>query len=394
MAGRRTIVYLHVGMAKTGTTYLQNRMWANRRLLARAGLLYPGGHRGDHFKASIELRETPFAGEESTLVPGAWNAVASPARSAPDRALISHETLARATPEQIDRAMRSLSGAEVHIVVTARDLSRQIPAVWQEMVKNRNTRGYADLLAKISRDPPSAQGRFFWIGQDVADTARRWAAAIPSERVHVVTVPPPGSPKELLWNRFCAALGVDPARAEKDVVNANSSMGVVQTEFLRRLNPTLRRQLTWPDYARTIKHALVKQLAGVDDAVRLRVPAQYHPWLEDRSQEMIKAIAGDGYDVVGDLADLRPILDDSPVLMPEDVEDEHLWQTAAESIGHLAVANDRLQKRVRRVPSEPPSEPPPEPPPARRPFHPVGLVRRAGRSSAVESLRRRVKRLA
>ncbi|MDP9443201.1 MAG: hypothetical protein M3P83_02135, partial [Actinomycetota bacterium] len=326
MSGGEVRVYLHVGMAKTGTTYLQNRCWANRRFLAEQGLCYPGTQRGAHFQASIDLRATPFVGEESTYVPGAWDEVATAARSARDRALISHETLARATAEQADRALRSLAPAQVHVVVTVRDLARQIPAVWQEMVKNRGVLGYGEFLTAITAASPGRIGSTFWLGQDVVDTLRRWTAAIPPERVHVVTVPPAGAPRGTLWDRFCAPLGLDPRTARRDVSTVNTSMGVAQAEFLRRINPTLHRRLEWPLYARAVKHGLVNRLAAADDAVRLRVPPDLHPWLKERSEAMIAGLAAGGYDVVGDLADLRPVLEDVPAAMPEDVGADQLLE--------------------------------------------------------------------
>ena len=49
--------------------------------------------------------------------------------------IISHEILAAARPERVARAMADLEGSEVHIVYSARDLARQLPAGWQESIK-------------------------------------------------------------------------------------------------------------------------------------------------------------------------------------------------------------------------------------------------------------------
>jgi hypothetical protein len=35
-------VFFHVGLMKSGTTFLQGRLNANRRLLAEQGVLFPG----------------------------------------------------------------------------------------------------------------------------------------------------------------------------------------------------------------------------------------------------------------------------------------------------------------------------------------------------------------
>ena len=45
-------VYLHIGLPKTGTTYLQTLMWNNREVLAGQGVLLPGDSRRQHLWAS------------------------------------------------------------------------------------------------------------------------------------------------------------------------------------------------------------------------------------------------------------------------------------------------------------------------------------------------------
>ncbi len=51
-------VFWHIGLPKTGTTYLQDVLWSNREgQLRRSGLLLPGtGHR-EHLGAALEVQE-------------------------------------------------------------------------------------------------------------------------------------------------------------------------------------------------------------------------------------------------------------------------------------------------------------------------------------------------
>src|SRR5262249_27545191 len=44
-------VYLHIGEPKTGTTFIQQVMWSNRAELAAQGVVLPGHHPQDHFRA-------------------------------------------------------------------------------------------------------------------------------------------------------------------------------------------------------------------------------------------------------------------------------------------------------------------------------------------------------
>ena len=44
--------FLHVGTAKSGTSYLQDRWWQHRDALRAQGLLLPGSGRRDPFTAA------------------------------------------------------------------------------------------------------------------------------------------------------------------------------------------------------------------------------------------------------------------------------------------------------------------------------------------------------
>jgi hypothetical protein len=66
--------FLHIGAPKTGTTYLQSVMRRNRKALAAAGVLYPG-KRNAHFLASMDLRDSGFAGYRDPAARGAWQSV-------------------------------------------------------------------------------------------------------------------------------------------------------------------------------------------------------------------------------------------------------------------------------------------------------------------------------
>ena len=49
-------VFLHIGEPKTGTTFIQQVMWSNRAELAAEGVVLPGHHPQDHYRASQDLR--------------------------------------------------------------------------------------------------------------------------------------------------------------------------------------------------------------------------------------------------------------------------------------------------------------------------------------------------
>lgn len=344
MSGRRPTVYLHIGIAKTGTTYLQELLWQNRRVLERHGVRYPGDVPGDHFRASVDLRQTPFAGEHDTFVPGSWDRLAAAATAAPDRAVISHETLTRTRVEQVRRAAESFRDVDLHVIVTARDLGRQLPAVWQEQVKNRVAVSYGRFLRAVCERPQSGRYRHFWQAQDILDVLARWSVAVPPERVHVITVPQPGAAPGLLWQRFASVIGVDPTVVDTDVSTSNVSLGVAEAELLRRMNRSLRRRMDWATYEQEVKVGLARRLAARNGPARLTVPQTRREWVSACAELMVAGLRDGGYDVVGDLDELRPVFDDRPVVMPSDVRPRRLVRLAGEVVGDLVLENARLRR--------------------------------------------------
>ena len=89
-APARPKVFLHIGEPKTGTTFLQQVMWRNRSELAARGVVLPGHHPQDHFRASQDLRGiAKLASDPAGSWTGEWEILAQQARQAGKVAVIS-----------------------------------------------------------------------------------------------------------------------------------------------------------------------------------------------------------------------------------------------------------------------------------------------------------------
>ena len=322
MSGARKVL-VHVGAPKTGTSFVQDLLFQHRERLAREGVLYPGDRFDAHFMAALDLMEMPWGGLEQQAV-GAWDRLAGQVRSWHGTVIVSHEILATASPEQVRRALGSFGpGAEVHIVVSVRDLARQVPAEWQENVKHRRTLGYREFLDQI-RDP-RATGvvpTWFWSVQDVPAVLGRWAADVPPSRVHVVTVPRPEAPGELLWQRFAAVFGLEPeAYDTARVERANPSLGVAESALVRTLNQRVNGVLANEHYREFVRELLAhRTLSRREEKVRLRLPEDVREWAVEVSERWVEELGARGYRVVGSLEELRPapVFDDCGYLDPDD----------------------------------------------------------------------------
>ena len=301
-------VLLHVGTPKTGTSYLQDVLFRNKRALAGHDILYPADRFDAHFLAALDLMRLPWGGLEAEAV-GAWDRLAEQVRHHHGTAIVSHEILATASRAQAGRALESLghgSGAEVHLVLSVRDLVRQIPAEWQENVKHRAVLSYGAFLDQI-QDPrrESRIATWFWGVQEIPDILDRWGHDLPPERVHLVTVPPRGGPHQLLWSRFSRTFGLDDLDLDLEAERANPSLGAAETALLRRINRAANRELPPAEYRPLVRELLAHQtLSHRTDTPRLALPPDVHPWTQELTGRWLAEIERRGYDVVGDLHDL------------------------------------------------------------------------------------------
>jgi hypothetical protein len=307
-------VYLHVGMPKTGTTYLQEFLWTNRQALKGAGVLYPADRPGRQFKAVLDLEGHGFAGNDTPDVAGSWEMVTDQAKTWHGRSVISHEILAGLSSAKVAQAIESLAPREVHLIVTLRDLSRIVPATWQEDAKNRHVESWPDFLKRVRLDG-GPRDRRFWSLQDVPTTLGRWAEHLPPDHIHVVTVPPAGSPRNLLLERFARVIDIAPADFKQDVKVANDSIGPAEVALLHRINEASRDRLPWPVYHHSIKHFAVSQVLAVrPDITKMALPESEFGWVREETGRVVETIESLGVDVVGDLADLtpQPVTDATP----------------------------------------------------------------------------------
>ncbi|HQR25987.1 MAG TPA: hypothetical protein PLP61_03010 [Nocardioides sp.] len=351
-----TRVLLHVGTPKTGTSHLQEVLFRNRRRLARQGISYPADRFDAHFLAALDLMQLPWGGLEREAV-GAWDRLADQVRRSSGTVIVSHEILARATRVQAARALEAVghySGAEVHVVLSVRDLVRQIPAEWQENVKHRAVLSYARFLEMIQ--DPDREGRiatWFWGVQEIPDILDRWAQDLPPERVHLVTVPPPGSPPDLLWSRFSRVFGLAGLDLDLSAERANPSLGVPETALVRRINRVANERLDPPDYRPLVRELLAHQtLSRRTGSPRLALPPAMHPWVSDLSERWIAELQRRGYDVVGDLEDLRGGPPTTRYADPDRPSERQVAAAAVDAVVALLLENARLRQDGLRLEGE------------------------------------------
>jgi hypothetical protein len=299
-------VYLHVGAPKTGTTYLQRVLDRNRALLREANVLYAPAEPDEPFRAAVDLRELPWGDQAHPQWAGTWHRLAERAAEWPGKSVISNELLAGATVDQIQGAVTSFNGADVHIVYTLRSLGRMLPSDWQEQVKHRHAVTWEDYLHDVlDRGTSSELGAWFWGLHDAPVVLARWAEVVPADRIHVVCVAPKPSSGAALWQQFSRVIDVPPHDFDASTGPANISLGALETDFLQRVNGLTKGFVEHASYGPLVGELLILgALRGRPDPMRVVIPPERTQQVHERSAQVVRAISAAGYDVIGILDDL------------------------------------------------------------------------------------------
>ncbi len=346
-------VYLHIGSPKTGTTYIQDVLWANREALEADGVLLPGSYRYARVQAARDLLKWEAGDEE---LPQTWRKLAGEVNRWPGRsAIISQEFLCWASADQIEAIVQSFPKSRVEIVLTTRDLARLLPAQWQTAMRQRNTwtlDEYADSVAGFGDGKQAKMApRRFWRRQDYGPILQRWVDAVGLTQVRVVTLPPSGGDPAELWNRFCRACHIDRETTEPGGAS-HESLGAVSAELMRRLNahPTID-EMPMRTYHQSVNGALTRRVLGKRRSLEpgLALPDGHFAWAERESARVIADIKALDVEVIGDLEDLRPLPAKNPPVAPEKLPTEDLLAAALDGLAGLAAEHADLMKKLNKA---------------------------------------------
>jgi hypothetical protein len=348
-AGTKRVI-IHVGAPKTGTTFLQGVLWRNRQALRSAGLHIVGLSRDDHYRAGHDIRDLEYNPKDPRPDwSGSWDKLAGLAVSSEARTtVISDEHLASLTPDQVRRAVASLKGREVHVVYTTRNLARLLPSEHQEYVKHRSPLTYDEWATRVFNERDRGPGKWFWSVHSPVGVVERWSTGVSAENIHVLTLPMPGAPKDELWKRFCGVVGIDPAIATDFDVMGNDSLGLAETEVLRRVNVALPSSFPRWHHTGLARDVLASRILGPrSKSGRPPVPEPLRDAVLQQTETNIAGLGSGICDLVGDLDELA-VTDDLSSGAPAPTEAE-LLEAAVDGLAGLLVQMGRMRDDRRRA---------------------------------------------
>lgn len=299
-SAERGRVFLHIGLPKTATSYLQTIIWSNRDRLRAQGVLVPGRERRDHLWASRTVREQPWPDHATQAQRTAWQRLRDELAGWSGTGLISHEFFAAAAAEQAEAMVAALAPAEVHLVVTAREPLGLFTASWQESLKNGSTTPMPDYARHVSERPTDIWN---WRTLDLRLVLERWTRAVPAERVHVLVLDP-AADSEDVWHRFAGIVGFDSHGFDLSGSFPNTSMGVAEAETLRRINAELTDFKTAFDKGVYIRSFLADERLVPRRGERFWPEPDQIEECRRRGRDAVAYLAQAGVDVVGDAGNL------------------------------------------------------------------------------------------
>lgn len=319
---RKPTVVLHIGAPKTGTTYLQSLMRANRPGLADAGVVLPGDAWVHQVRGVRDVMGLGGDDYQRSLSAGMWPRLTDEVHDLrTGTAVISMEFMCFADETAATRIVESFPDHDVHVVLTVRDARRTIPAQWQTHCTNmgritwaRFVRGAREAIT-FDGEPTTGAARRFKKNQDIPRMLDVWTPLVGRGKLHVVTVPPSGGDPRLLWQRFAQVLGVDPAVCAHQPKHTNTSLGHPSAELIRRLNVRVGRVLR-REYDPVIKNGLGRDTLAPVAKTELAI-ALHRPGLDlgaTSNAHVRQAILAHRVPVIGNLTDLPdgPAGDDAP----------------------------------------------------------------------------------
>ena len=306
-------VYLHVGLFKSGTSFLQSVLLRNQESLHRNGVLFPTGARrwGAQVRAVRDVLEIKHHNPSD----GAWDELVVMIHGSPVRtAIVSMEFLSLADADAAQRIVADLAPWRVEVIITIRDLARVLPSAWQSMVKQGHDWPFAEFVEAVRGDPTEHDAsRRFWHHHDATAIVDRWLGAVGSDRTHLVTVPPSGAPPSVLWERFSSVVGIDPDAYDiTQDRNSNFSLSYSDTELLRQVNHALSTGISRKARKRYSTRYLSNRVLRNDSANatasdRPALDEATQVWAAERSRQIIAGLRSSGVRVVGDLDELQPV---------------------------------------------------------------------------------------
>ncbi|HZD39831.1 MAG TPA: hypothetical protein VE131_03860 [Terriglobales bacterium] len=286
----------HVGLMKSGTTYLQEILSTNKESLRENGWDYPGKRLNQqHACYSLCGPDIPWVKTQYPAQLG--RDLVRSLKSAKGNLILSAEALSTLDAAGVDRFFE-IVGKPDKVVFTVRGLFRILPSAWQQYLKGGGRTNFLQFIDKLAEQRRDLCG--FWKTYAYGHAIQHWARYAP---VEVVIVPAKRKSEHELWHLFQAATGIpDVPGLEVPAERANLSLDIETAHVLRHINKLLPKQSANSDRLRAAYlekgvFALATKTGGTRIGFPEKAESQVDGWNREEYDLLMKhssEIHGDG----------------------------------------------------------------------------------------------------
>ena len=268
---------LHIGLMKTGTTYIQNILSENRKVIKKNGWIYPGDLLNQqHAFYNILKSEISWIQKNYVANQARGEALIKLISEPSSNMIVSSEALSSVSQTGVDILFKSIKTGfsldNVHVIVTARSISKLIPSFWQQALKTGTTENleeYTERFISGYWDPNTANHRI----HNIHYCLSTWSTYINPKNMHLVIVPDKENTKETLWETFSKPLTTIGFKALVPTItkqkNDNVSFSMLESIFLQLLNKKMKQDSFSESESEELRQKMIQSLF---DAQKKKIP--------------------------------------------------------------------------------------------------------------------------
>lgn len=304
-------LFIHVGFHKSGTTALQESLWAQRGELKEQGILYPDIGRKAHHRLAWALTQKPWGwknrGGEKTPA-GVWDKMARfVSRSGSEKVVLSSEFFSELSIDNIQKIRGSIQGREVQVVFTLRPLAKLLGSSYQQYLKYGTKADYSEWLHSVLDEPGKSKiNPTFWKRHAHGEVVARWVQVFGKDNVTVIVVDE--KQPQLLFDSVNELLGLEKDFLKSQPTGSNRSLSMEEITLLLELNRKFPQERMWDEYLTFIRNGYVRQLTDYVPVAEGKAKLLTPVWAVEAANTFAASSKGQirdlGVRVIGDLETL------------------------------------------------------------------------------------------
>ena len=331
-------VFIHVGFHKTGTTAIQESLFANSKALKVLGTTYARTGKKAAHKAAWALSDKTWGWEDRGGVKtpiSEWQKLLRKIKLRKSQEIVSSEFFSELSDDHLSKLALDLKGMDVQIIFTIRPFSKMLSSSYQQYLKYGLKASYEEWLRDIFAVPNKSKlSPSFWKRHNHAKVIDRWQRTFGSQNIHLIVVDE--NEPDHLYRAFEEVLKLP--KQTLNVVNSagsNRSLSYAEISLLLAINRAFPASRIWPDYELFIRHGAFRYITDEIKLTELDERLLTPQWALDISKELskksVREIEALNINIHGDLQKLLTI--DVPVGQNSEISEISLDVAASALLG-------------------------------------------------------------